>query len=120
MRGSLFAHVWVNRARGPLASNVPVDANGDVSLQIYPDVTMSIKFHDAHGHLERNRHAIRLGETAVPLHRYVVLERPPLLPSKPSADLVANPPFRIRRRALMPTGVNCVSSCTRRTRPMSL
>ena len=96
-QGSLFAHVWVNRARGPLAVNVPVDANGDVSLQIYPDVTTSIKFHDAHGHWERHRHAIQVSAAAAPLHRYVVLERPPLLSSEPPADLVSDPPFRIRR-----------------------
>jgi 1,4-alpha-glucan branching enzyme len=97
MQGSLFAHVWVNRARGPLAVNVPVDANGDVALQIYPNVITSIKFHDAHGRWERYRHAIQVNATDAPLHRYVVLERPPLLPSEPAVDLVADPPFRIRR-----------------------
>ena len=97
VQGSLFAHVWVNRARGPVAVNVPVDGNGDVRLQIYPDVTTSIKFHDAHGHWEVNRHAIQVDSTTAALHRYVVLERPPLLPARPPADLVTDPPFPIRR-----------------------
>jgi 1,4-alpha-glucan branching enzyme len=97
LEGALFAHVWVNRARGPLTVSAPVDANGSVSLPIYPTVTTSIKFHDAHGRWERNRHAIQVDAPATPIQRYVVLERPPLLLSRPVADLVADPPFRIRR-----------------------
>jgi len=106
MQGPLVAHVWVNRARGPLASNVAVDAHSVVSLQLYPNVTMSIKFHDAHGHWERHRHAIRLTEDESPQHRYVVLERPPLLLTEPVADLVADPPFRIRRPGVYAEGTD--------------
>ena len=97
LQGSLLAHVWVNRARGPLATNIPVAVNGNVSVQIYPQVTTSIKFCDAHGGWERFRHAIQVTAAETGLHRYVVLERPPLLASQPIANLVADPPFRIRR-----------------------
>ena len=97
LAGPLYAHVWVNRARGPLATRVPVDAHGGVSLRVYPRVTTSIQFHDGHGGWERHRHAIELGETDATGTRYVVLERPPLLPSPPIADLVSDPPFRIQR-----------------------
>ena len=97
LQGSLFAHVWVNRARGPFVTNVPVDANGEIDLDVYPKVTMSIKFYDANGHWEQNRHTVTLDADSPPLQRYVVLERPPFLLSKPPADLVMDPPFQIRR-----------------------
>ncbi|MER2518994.1 hypothetical protein E4Q23_17130 [Candidatus Accumulibacter phosphatis] len=97
LQGSPLAHVWVNRARGPLAVNVPVTASGDVSLQVYPEVTTSFKFHDTQGNWERFRHAIQVHGVGSPVHRYVVLDRPPLLSAKPPTDLVRDPPFRIRR-----------------------
>jgi 1,4-alpha-glucan branching enzyme len=98
LQGPLFAHVWVNRARGPLAEKAPVDSQGKVSLQTYPDVVTSIKFHDAQGRWEQiHRHAIHLSTSDSPAHRYVVLERPPLLEKAPSPHMVADPPFTIRR-----------------------
>jgi 1,4-alpha-glucan branching enzyme len=97
LEGPLQAHVWVNRARGPLAVDVPVAADGRVALDVYPEVTTSIRFHDTHGRWEQFRHAIQLKTSDAPLRRYVVLERPPLLPAEPPADLVADPPFPIRR-----------------------
>jgi 1,4-alpha-glucan branching enzyme len=98
LQGSLLAHVWVNRARGALAVNVPVDAQGRVSLNVYPDTTTSIKFHDGSGRWEEiDRHAIRLGSTDSPASRYIVLERPPMLMAAPPGDLIADPPFTIRR-----------------------
>jgi 1,4-alpha-glucan branching enzyme len=97
LRGSKCAHVWINRARGPLLENVAVDNAGNVSLDVYPEVITSIKFHDDHGNWEKFRHAIQLKSDMSPLHRYVVLERPPLLSTEPPADLVQDPPFRIRR-----------------------
>ena len=112
LQGSPLAHVWVNRARGPLAVNLPVTASGDVSLQVYRDVTTSIKFHDTQGNWERFRHAIQVQDAGLPVHRYVVLERPPLLSTKPPTDLVTDPPFLIRRPVHMPKGTNCDSSCT--------
>lgn len=97
LEAPLFAHVWVNRARGPLFTRVPVEATGQVTLQVYPRVTTSIQFHDRQGHWEKHRHAIELAEDSPPTTRYVVLDRPPLLPAPPVADLAADPPFRIRR-----------------------
>ncbi len=97
LHGELFAHVWVNRARGPLATRVPVSPSGDLSIEVYPDVTTSIKFHDAHARWERFRHAIEIHPDDSSIKRYVVLERPPLLPKAPATDLVADPPFRILR-----------------------
>ena len=120
VQSPFFAHVWVNRARGPLASNVPVDSQGRVSLQVYPDVTTSIKFHGAHGHWEHNRHAIQVSAADAPLHRFVVLERPPLLAANPPADLVADPPFKSAVPAPMRKAGNCGLWCTRHMRPMSL
>ena len=94
----LFVHVWVNRARGPLAENVPVGQHGRVSLQTYPDVVTSIKFHDGNGGWEEiNRHPICLSTDDSPASRYVVLERPPLLKDAPATDMVDDPPFTIRR-----------------------
>ena len=64
LQGPLFAHVWVNQARGPLARRVPVDPAGRVSFETYPDVVTSIKFHDASGRWEKiERHTIRLTTT---------------------------------------------------------
>ncbi len=98
MNGNLSAHVWVNRARGPLAENVPVDPLGRVSLQVYPDVVTSIKFHDSRGRWENiERHPIQVAASDSPASRYVVLDRPPLLRNTPPADMVADPPFVVRR-----------------------
>ncbi len=96
---NLFAHVWVNRARGPIQTNVPVDAQGRVSIATYADVTTSARFHDDRGNWETcDRHAAKLeANGASALQRFVVLERSPLLASAPPADLFKNPPFRIRR-----------------------
>lgn len=94
---SRFAHVWINRARGPMLDDVPVDNAGKVSLHVYPKVNTSIKFHDEHGVWENLRHVACVQEADSPLHRYVVLERPPLLPEAPPNDLVQDPPFRILR-----------------------
>lgn len=98
LRDSLSAHVWINRARGPLMENVPIDAQGRVSLKTYPDVVTSIKFHDASGRWEKiGRHSIRLAADESPAARFAVLERPALLEEPPPPDLVKDPPFAIQR-----------------------
>ncbi len=95
--GPLTAHVWVNRARAPLAS-VPVGADGRVAFQTYPDVVTSIKFRDGDGRWEAvERHTLRAPAAGELGPRFVVLGRPPLLGSRPPADLFADPPFPIRR-----------------------
>ena len=112
LQGSPLAHVWVNRARGPLAVNLPVTASGDVSLQVYRDVTTSIKFHDTQGNWERfpacdpsagrwfaRSPICRTRTSTAAFHQ-------------PPTDLVTDPPFLIRRPAHMPKGTNCDSSCT--------
>jgi len=96
--GPLFAHVWVNRALGPLHERVPVGADGEVSFDTYPDVVTSVLFHDGQ-HWERiGRHTIQVTATdPAAVKRFVVLERPPLLETAPPTDLFADPPFLIRR-----------------------
>ncbi len=93
----LFAHVWIHRARGPLLEKVPVDSQGRVTLQTYPDVVTSIKFHDEDRWEKISRHPIYLTAANSPAKRFVVLERPPLLENRPAPDMVADPPFTIRR-----------------------
>ncbi|HSG72423.1 MAG TPA: alpha-amylase family glycosyl hydrolase, partial [Planctomycetaceae bacterium] len=66
--------------------------------RIYPDVVTSIKFFDEHGRWEQiDRHPIQLTAGDSPANRYVVLERRQLLETAPSPDMVADPPFPIRR-----------------------
>lgn len=89
--------VRINRARANLRQGVKVSSAGNVTLQVYPEVTTSIQFRDGNGRSEHFRHAIQVEEGSAPLQRFVVLERPPLLPTKPPVDLVADPPFLIRR-----------------------
>ncbi|HUG20819.1 MAG TPA: alpha-amylase family glycosyl hydrolase, partial [Planctomycetaceae bacterium] len=98
LRDSLFVHVWINHARAPLAERIPVDAQGHVSLQIYPEVVTSIKFLDEYGRWENlHRHTIQLSIADSPANRYVVLGRRQPLEAAPSSDMVADPPFSIRR-----------------------
>lgn len=94
----LFAHVWINRAGGPLHEQVPIDAAGDVLFDTYPDVVTSVRFHDGQHWESIERHTICVNATdPAAVTRHVVLERPMLLEEAPPADLFADPPFLIRR-----------------------
>lgn len=95
----LFAHVWVNRARAPLETALPVDANGRVAFDTYPEVVTSVAFHDDRGEWERtDRHALTaVASCGGALHRFVVLERPGLLEDAPPHALFQDPPFLIER-----------------------
>ncbi len=105
LAGPLFAHVWVNRSRGPLLKNVPVSTDGKVSFSTYPQVVTSIRFRDGSGHWEVvDRHPIQLQSTDSPATRSVVLERAPLLRQSPAADMVQDPPFKIQRPGVYAEG----------------
>jgi 1,4-alpha-glucan branching enzyme len=94
----LFAHVWVNRARGPLHEQVPVEADGEVSFDTYPDVVTSVRFHDGQRWEPTDRHTVQIGGSdPASITRYVVLGRPSLLETAPVRDVFADPPFFIRR-----------------------
>jgi len=96
--GPLLAHVWVNRARAPLAPDHPVGADGRVTLETYPEVVTSVKFRDVAGRWEGlSRHPISIPSDQTSTVRHVVLERAPLLEEAPPSDQFLDPPFTIRR-----------------------
>ncbi len=98
LTNELFAHVWVNRARGPLHKMVPVSDRGEISFTTYADLVTSVKFHDGKGTWEKiERHTVEAPDREDNVTCFVVLERPPLLAETPIPDLFSDPPFIIRR-----------------------
>jgi hypothetical protein len=98
LTGELFAHVWVNHARGPLQKMLTVSGMGELSFDTYANIVTSVKFHDGKGTWEKiERHTVQVSDSSTDVKRFVVLERPPLLTEAPRADLFTDPPFKIRR-----------------------
>ncbi len=98
LQGQLFAHIWVNRARGPMLADVTVSPSGEVAFKTFPEVVTSIRFRDESGRWETvERHALRALPSAGAFEQYLVLDRAPLLVDPPPANLFSDPPFTIKR-----------------------
>ncbi|MET0254114.1 MAG: hypothetical protein ABW214_08775, partial [Terrimicrobiaceae bacterium] len=96
--GKLFIHVWLNRARAAIVQSQEVGEDGRVTVFTYPQVVTSLKFRDEQGRWEAiERHSVKGSEAPGTVERYIVLERSPLLESKPPSEIFQNPPFNIRR-----------------------
>ena len=94
----LFAHVWINLARAPLQTGLPVAGDGTMTLTTYPGVLTSVKLFDENGRWEGiDRHPLLAGPAAGQEIKYIVLERPPQLDVAPPPDRFRDPPFVIRR-----------------------
>jgi hypothetical protein len=95
--GTLFAHVWVDRARAPLHTRIPVKANGAVTFKTYEGVTTSVKFHNDANWEAVDRHVVYASEAARGKPLWAVLDRFQLLREAPPVPMYQNPPFEIRR-----------------------
>ena len=82
--------LWVNRARGSLPTTP------GLTFETYPEVTTSFRVLGGNGSEKVDRHYLRATPGAT-MQRYVVLGRPPVLNAPPPVDLVADPPFTIKR-----------------------
>jgi 1,4-alpha-glucan branching enzyme len=92
---TLTAEVRVDRAREALCE-VPVKPDGTVMIEGYPEVRTVIRFRDDQEHAEEiDGHPLALRN--VPVEKFVVLERPPLLDKKPPQNIFEDPPFNIQR-----------------------
>ena len=86
LRGKLFVHVWVNRARAAIIQSQEVGEDGRITVFTYPRVVTSLKFRDEQGRWEAiERHSVKGPEDPGTIERYIVLERSPLLESQAAA-----------------------------------
>ncbi len=98
LSGKLFVHVWLNRARAAIIQSQEVGEDGRLTVFTYSQVVTSLKFRDERGRWEAiDRHSVKGPEVPGILERFIVLERSPLLESKPPPEIFQNPPFHIRR-----------------------
>jgi 1,4-alpha-glucan branching enzyme len=97
---TVFAHVWINRARWPIHVRVESTAEDPQCFRFatYPHVTTAFQFTDGRQWESGECHTVRLdGETAS-VQRHVVIGRPATLQEPPPlANLFTDPPFLIRR-----------------------
>ena len=116
LRGKLFVHVWLNRARAAIVESQEVGEDGRVTVFTYPEVVTSLKFRDEQGRWEAiERHLVKGRRDSWNQSSVTLSWNVPLCSSsnrRPRSSKI--PPSTSAVREHMPKTVTFISPCTRR------